>query len=535
MIRSDGALAYRRLRPPDEDGAAGLEPPAAEIPALLDRNIVLREQTAHCDILGCSLSRLRDAARHNLLRQATAYTTGYRDVSLGDPGPEAPVVISGHQPRLVHPGVWFKNFLLFEFARRMSAHAINLVIDNDLVGSTALHVPSGSANEPTLSLIGIDAPTERIPYEERAIQDHALFASFGQRVETTISQLVEHPVVRDLWPYAVESARRHDNVGQALAQARHRLEGDWGLHTLELPLSAVCDHWSFAWFAACLLSDPQRLRRIYNDCVAEYRHRHKIRSRTRPVPALAGDTGWIEVPFWLWTTEQPTRSPAFVRRRGRHTVLSDKRNIRIALPLTPDADATHCVEQLESARRNGIRLRPRALITTMFARLVLSDLFLHGIGGAKYDQVSDAIARRYFDIELPEYATATATLKLPVPRPRVASQDLQRVKQLLRELHYHPEWHVDVTPETVALIAEKRRWIAAEPPPDRLHERHRGIVRVNAALRDRLGRRRNQLLEEQVMLRSLLKKKAILDSREYAFCLFPGESLRNRLLDLSRQ
>ena len=33
-------------------------------------------------------------------------------------GPNAPVILVGHQPELVHPGVWFKNFLLSELAHR---------------------------------------------------------------------------------------------------------------------------------------------------------------------------------------------------------------------------------------------------------------------------------------------------------------------------------------------------------------------------------------------------------------------------------
>ncbi len=52
----------------------------------------------------------------------------------------------------------------------------------------------------------------------------------------------------------------------------------------------------------------------------------------------------------------------------------------------------------------------------MFARLVLSDVFIHGIGGAKYDQLTDAIVRRFFGVEPPGYLVATATLKLPLPR-----------------------------------------------------------------------------------------------------------------------
>ena len=81
----------------------------------------------------------------------------------------------------------------------------------------------------------------------------------------------------------------------------------------------------------------------------------------------------------------------------------------------------------------GIKVRPRALITTMYARLVLSDLFIRGIGGAKYDELTDLIIRRFFGIEPPAYITATATFRLPIERPSVSLNDVQQSAQRLRE------------------------------------------------------------------------------------------------------
>src|SRR5438270_9519718 len=84
-------------------------------------------------------------------------------------------------------------------------------------------------------------------------------------------------------------------------------------------------------------------------------------------------------------------------------------------------------------------LRPRALITTMYARLVLSDLFIHGIGGAKYDELTDLIIRRFFGIEPPAYVTATATFRLPIERPQVSLDDVRRSEQRIRGVRFRPE------------------------------------------------------------------------------------------------
>ena len=42
---------------------------------------------------------------------------------------------------------------------------------------------------------------------------------------------------------------------------------------------------------------------------------------------------------------------------------------------------------------DGWELRPRALTLTIWARLLIADLFVHGIGGAKYDRISDTMRR----------------------------------------------------------------------------------------------------------------------------------------------
>ncbi len=291
---------------------------------------------------------------------------------------------------------------------------MNLLIDNDSVRYNSLRVPGGSVPDPTVQAVPMDLAGPPVPYEARGILDAELFASFGRRAAQVIAPLVPRPVLEPFWPDVVEAGRRERNLGRAIAQGRHRLEGQWGLNSLELPLSVICDTMSFRWFAAHLLSQAGRLRSVHNACVAQYRRVNKVRSHTHPVPDLARHGEWVEVPFWLWTDQQTQRRAAYVAPRGRKLVLSDRAGIEITLEVQPGGDAGHCVDQLEAASRKGVRLRPRALTTTMFARLVLSDIFIHGIGGAKYDQVTDAIVRQFLAVEPPEFLVATATLKLPL-------------------------------------------------------------------------------------------------------------------------
>jgi hypothetical protein len=405
---------------------------------------------------------------------------------------------------------------------------VNLVVDSDAARTAAILVPGGTREAPQLAGVPYDAPHPEVPYEERPIADFEAFSSFGRRARERLAPLVPDPLLDAWWPTAIERGRATGNLGLAVAQARHRFEGRWGGQTLELPQSQVCRFESFGWFTAHLLCSARRLREAYNAGLAEYRRVNRIRSRSHPVPDLARDGDWIEAPFWTWTSEQPRRRRLFVRRRGAELCLTDRAGLELALPLT-EGDAAATVEALRGLPR-GTQLRTRALATTLFARLTLSDLFLHGIGGAKYDELTDQICARFFGLRPPPYLVLSATLRLPIGRPNIEAGELRRVDGLLRELTYHPEVHA---PRPAAdgsefdrLAGDKLRWIHTPSTPQNARQRCRAIRGANRAMQPWVDGLRGKLLAERKRLLRLQQADAILASREYAFCLHPERTLR---------
>jgi hypothetical protein len=80
--------------------------------------------------------------------------------------------------------------------------------------------------------------------------------------------------------------------------------------------------------------------------------------------------------------------------------------------LTPDGKPVAPVERLRDLARASVRLQ-RALTTTMFSRFLLGDLFIHGIGGAKYDSLATR-SRRYFGFDPRGSSLAYLWLGLPL-------------------------------------------------------------------------------------------------------------------------
>lgn len=531
MLRGQ-TLEHRRLRAPGDDGGTLIEPPLAEADDLIRQN--LRQRQTDCDLQGRSLSELAAQARRDLLAAAFNYTRQYRDVAQPPAGSDTQVVLAGHQPQLFHPGVWYKNFVLGRLGYGANRAAVNLIIDSDTCKSTALRVPGGTVDRPLVDLVAFDRAGEAIPFEERKILDRDYFSSFGSRASEQIRRLVPDPLLRQFWPLAVERSQAQANLGLCLAQSRHVQEERFGNATLELPQSQVCSLEAFHWFTSHLLAHLPRLWDVYNGAVAEYRRANHLRSKSHPVPDLASHDQWLEAPYWIWTHDNPLRRPLFVRSRGDDLLLADRRGLEIALPLSPESDAQRAVAVLAELAGQGIKLRTRALITTMFARLVLGDLFLHGIGGAKYDEVTDLVIRRFLGVEPPAYLTVTATLRLPIRHAAVSPDALRSVEGRLREMEFHPEQFLEPADladrEVATAVTEKRTWVETPQTRENARQRCTAIRHANTALQPRLQAQRERLADERAQISARLEGETILGWREYAFVLYPEETLRGLLV-----
>jgi hypothetical protein len=524
---------FRSVRVPRDHGEALVHPSKDRITGLLADNLTIGHQSSDYDILGCSLAELRHHARRDLLEDARNYTSAYRDVQLAADA-ESPLLLAGHQPQLFHAGVWFKSFALSQLAARHRAHAVNLVIDNDIHRISSLRVPKDTRSGQSIRTLLFDRGAEAIPYEERQILDRSVFATFGERVERSLNGLVPDPLIQKLWPLAQQASKRSNNLGRCLAEARHSLEACYDQQTWELPLSQVCNTPWFAQFASHLLAHLPRLQDVYNTSLAEYRRVNRVRSRSHPVPDLVSDGLWLEAPFWIWTADSPHRQRMFVRACGDGLEISDRRHVTFSLDVAPDRSADRAVEQWLSQEARGVRMRPRALLTTMYARLVLGDLFLHGIGGGKYDQLTDRIIRRFFELQPPHYLMISATALLFEDHTAELRDRIQSLRQRLRELRYHPEKHAIPSQEVARLTREKFTHIYAAVSDGQGRARHLAIEGLNAALQTHSTMSPQQAFLELEACATDLRRQSALASRDFSFCLFSEQMLCPLLMDLAQ-
>ena len=206
--------------------------------------------------------------------------------------------------------------------------------------------------------------------------------------------------------------------GLRFSLARRELEASWGVSNLEVPAQHRLRDRRLLWFV--LPSAGAAAQSICRFITTRWRNtawptgfaagttlsRHSRCRASGSKPRSGSGAAGI-----------PRRRGLLARLRGREI------DLRIAgedrdpgeLPLGPDREACCAVERLRDLAGPVRSARTRALTTTLFSRFLLSDLFIHGIGGSKYDELGDEIARRFFGIEPPAFLTVSLTSGLGLP------------------------------------------------------------------------------------------------------------------------
>jgi len=572
----------RHYRTPVTDGAVLAVPAWSEVPTLVERNREgIRQNAGHrlwerppsaqhaqvecqtCRERGLpadagvsgSWGSFRDNARREVLAAAIAYTSSLRNevVELNiDEAVRSSWFLTGHQPGFSHGGVWVKHAAASQLAQQTGGIGLNLVVDNDLAGSAQVKLPVGPVEAPFVRTIGFDVPAPPQPWEERDCLDPNTFRTFG----TELSQLIERewgfkPALASCWSDAVNHLSQSTKLSDCLTAMRHLQEQRCGVNNLEVPLSQLCETTSFQQFAAILIADASRFFGIYNSAVHRYRHENSVRSTSHPVPVLNSRGDWVESPFWIWQTGAKERQRLWVCQRENEIVLAANQKPLLTLPLD-DSQQNHpsaIATALKDLSNQGWRIRSRALTTTLFARLALADLFIHGIGGAKYDEMTDWIAQEFFGVQLPEYLTLTATKRLPIAATVSTKNDNlaekeRHLQRRLRDLQYNVDRVLDSPVahelgEQKRLQLMRREEVTGDLPRHERQRRylnnravHQQVVAINQKLVSMPENAIVQTREELSQVRRQQAASRVLENREYGWPLFPPTLLKELVQQL---
>jgi hypothetical protein len=391
-------VSYPDWKAPTEDSAFLIWPEPAELLANLQANFDRLNQTS-TPISGIPLSELRRRQRQWLNLPI-----------------DKPIIATGHQTELYHAGVWAKLALINAAAKKIGAEALHVAVDTDAAKHLHLRWPGGSeplTDDPRLTTADwsgmLDGPTpgqlQQVMSALQAAEWHWPFKPMANEFLAEMRRLsLEQP-----------------KLSTAITRAMHRLDWSLGFRHQSIIVSPIWQSDPYLAIAHHLLSRPSEFARAYNGALADYRKSHRIRTAARPMPDLQTAPDVCEVAFWLDDLASESRQRAEVVRDGD----GDRWKLMIAgdaFALDPNADGWESARSLQKfLRDHQCRLSPRALTLTLFFRLLVADQFVHGIGGGRYDQVTDQVIATFFQIDPPAFSVTTATLYFPtaVGRPRI--------------------------------------------------------------------------------------------------------------------
>lgn len=499
-------LDYAKLVAPSDHGGILVAPAPSRCAQAVRENVsrLAHESTI---VSGKTLSQLRAAIRARHFESTNK-----------------PIVAVGHQPDFIHAGVWAKNVVAHRLARSLNGIAVHLVVDSDAPRRLSIRVPHRDGERLSVGEVPCGTMRRGLAYEQiRAMAPEELEHA-GRGVREFLGRNTDN----SLFPAflrGLRSALGSDWVSQMVA-GRRSVESDLGVELQDLRIQS-------AWWsplAAHVILRAAEFASAYNESLAAFRVAHRVRGANRPIPDLTITVERIELPFWAHREEHPRRR-VFLVYGGSDVSLFAETDLMVTISRN-EMESTDDVVKLVG-QIGGWSLRPRALVTTIWARLFLADYFIHGIGGAKYDRISDRIIGRFFGIPAPDFGCVTATLFLfPQCAP---GEGVGRTSLRERDVEWNPQRHLPQVhnPQVSNLLQERS---AAVRRSDQLrqtspgdHEaRHDNFLRIR-----HLGERLHELLPELREWAGELRTEAAkleLDrrigcDREYFFALHSRENL----------
>lgn len=503
-------LDFKELSTPAGHGEVLVLPPPGQLPDLVEANRRLLEANEF-RVLDVSSLDCR-----SISRQGFHIDSG-----------EKLWIVTGHQPEFIHPGVWAKHVVAQRLADRVDGVPVNIIVDHDTAKDTALIVPAEEGGRLRREHVAFSPYRPGVPWELLPPLSQGQLGDFAARVKAAYGPRYASSLMGAFFAAAGAVSEPADWVEQ-IGAGRRALDAMFGVRLVEARARQV---WGGPLLAQMLL-DAERFFVCYNEALQEYRRMLHIRGSIHPIPDLVRRGDQLELPIWAVRPEK-LRQRVFVARDGDRVEVFAERD-SIGVLSVQDLRRWETAQQVLAGGLSG-GIRPRALTLTLWARLFLGDVFIHGIGGAKYDRITDILIRKYFEIEPPTISCVSATLRLDLPVPAGSIADLHDLGRQLRDLRYNPQRYLKKVPQLEPLPATKADLVARsdwlrEHEPAKRFERRNVFDRIHEINQQMLQVEPNGLVELEQQRRNLMEAVAqmgIARGREYFIGLFGRRDLQS--------
>jgi hypothetical protein len=474
---------------PATDGECLFDPPREEVPQLIESNHSPL-QNCDCSVAEASFRDLRSAARRRIAeRAARTASEGLR------------IVVAAHQPGFPGPGILYKHRVLQELSVRNLS--VNFVADSDVCRGLSVSIPCRRGRGIGLKEVIIVAGGRPVVFEKLRLPPKREVDLCYDEIEGLLGPPGFQEMLFSFRDFRVV----HDKVyreGDSAAKVLTAYRGGYypTPAVLEHSISEISHSEEFLLFGRDIIENIEKFHEAYNSALEEHRRLHGIRNPAIPFPKLKREGNVRELPFWA-VDALHRRRRLFARCEGA------KRSVFL------DGKASEGLPP-EPVVLDSLRIRPRAACLTMFLRLFVADVFVHGVGGGNYDQATDRIIQAYYGILPPAYLVCSRTKFPSNDRSAVLDAKAAQLREKLRQMEQNPEKFVrpgdPIREEALRILSN-----SASRPSARQHVRVREIRRT---LAERIGHdialARNEIAEVE----DILRREAALHRRDFPYFLY---------------
>ena len=389
---------------------------------------------------------------------------------------DVPVVATGHQPSIPHPGILAKYVRVRSLADAWGAAGVHLVIDTEAGRVGDIDVPVG---KPPLGLSVRTLPMLRESGGVLAFRPPAVvnIPDVPRGVGASVREGIE--TIAAAWRAAGGASGAEQAAAAVAAVLRPRVGELTSVHASGLLQSPIGEA-----LLDAMRADVEGCVRCYNEAV----HANPS-AGVRPLEM--GES--MELP--LWRVEEGALRPARPQDLDTHPT------------------------GLQDLDTHPTGLLPRALVTTALARVAVADHFIHGLGGWSYDRVMEQWMDRWLGWTMCPRSLATASVRLPNCSDTDVGRAMLGRERVLRRLVHDPAGRgmPALSPEKAALLGQ----IRSAPPGGKV--RQAAFTRMHQQLAElrplaAVGHARSQLAAAR-------RSAMIARRRTWAFPCYPPEAI----------
>lgn len=429
---------------------------------------------------------------------------------------DIPVIMTGHQAEWWHPGIVAKFFAADRLAELRGGVAAWIIVDQD-------------DNDPGTLRYPVVVDQQKLAVRDWRLDSSGLPLTQGRPVGRRMPLVLSPPpILPEAERFAassvkqglarIDSALRATAASSASDQVIGALERLLNPHRANHPKPRVLSALSlerstaFRGLVERMADDPRSCVEHYNTAVRE-------NPRAGIAPLDPGETvDRCELP--LWRIADIASAP-----RSRATVA----DVREWLARSRHSASRHTHD-------GGWTLAPRALLMTGFLRTHLCDLFIHGVGGGRYDPITERWLRAWLKTTLAPTVTISATMHLEIDTRGLYAPTLPEVSRARWVAHHarHDPAMLgdrDAAARKADLVARMRRLthgqhgltkiVARQATSDLYRQLQKLLSTTREQHRDAL-----ELLDQAaVKARTGIDQARIVSDRTWCFALYEPEQI----------